>query len=43
MANLFGAGDEELIADKLKKLMAVRIYEDIRLLAMLLKRNQIEH
>jgi len=26
MANLFGAGDEELIADKLKKLMAVRIY-----------------
>ncbi len=26
MANLFGAGDDELIVDKLKKLMAVRIY-----------------
>ncbi len=26
MANLFGAGDEELLIDKLKKLMAIRIY-----------------
>ncbi len=26
MANLFGAGDEKLMADKLNKLMAVRIY-----------------
>ncbi len=26
MANLFGAGDEELLVDKLKKLMAIRIY-----------------
>ncbi len=26
MANLFGAGDEDLLADKLKKLMAIRIY-----------------
>ena len=26
MANLFGAGDEEIMVDKLKKLMAIRIY-----------------
>ncbi len=26
MANLFGAGDEKLLAEKLKKLMAIRIY-----------------
>jgi len=26
MANLFGAGNEDLLADKLKKLMAIRIY-----------------
>lgn len=26
MANLFGAGDEELLVDKLKKLMAIRLY-----------------
>ena len=26
MANLFGAGDEKLMVDKLKKLMAIRIY-----------------
>jgi len=26
MANLFGAGDEDMVADKLKKLMAIRIY-----------------
>ncbi len=26
MANLFGAGSEEIVADKLKKLMAMRIY-----------------
>ena len=26
MANLFGAGDEEIMVDKLKKLMAIRLY-----------------
>jgi nitrate reductase beta subunit len=26
MASLFGAGDEKLMAEKLKKLMAIRIY-----------------
>jgi len=37
MANLFGAGDDELIVDKLKKLMAVRIYRRYKTVVMFQK------